>query len=105
MNNIIAISLCDAYFYGYSWDTENSRIEIKLSDIDKKVTGIICNWISEFYIQQKDPGPMLSWDGKIIREESGKYKIEIEFAHAGSLLIVCEELEMIENKNPTTAST
>ena len=89
------ISLCDGVLTGYSWDVLTSKIELKITDADNSITGIVCRWISDFNFQQNQPGPMLSWEGKIALEETGRFKIQIDFAEAGELLLLCDEIEII----------
>ena len=99
------ISLCDAQLTGYAWDVLTSKIELKITDADNSIKGIVCCWISDFHFQQNRPGPMLSWEGRITIEETGEYKLQIDFADEGELLILCNEIEIIKHENPTIAAT
>jgi len=99
------IPLCDAELTGYIWDVLTSKIELKITDADNSIEGIVCRYISDFHFQQNHPGPMLSWEGSILKEETGKYRIQIDFAEAGELLIRCDEIEIVKDGKPTIAST
>lgn len=96
---VAQVSWCDLYLSSISW-IESGRdvvLDFLVPPTDRKL-GLTCRWARgariELEVGSNTGGRVLSWDAEVKRNADGDWELVFDFAKAGQISLVCNDLEI-----------
>lgn len=90
----------DVSLAGISWVEEGRDVvlHLLLPPSDKKLN-LVCRWARKLRVtlefDDNTGGYALSWEAEVKRREDQAWEVAFDFAGAGSVSLVCQELEFL----------
>jgi hypothetical protein len=97
---LLAEDFCDVTLTGIAWQAEGVVLDLEFADV--KLLGsttarLVGRWPRSAVLTldlSKNPGPPLTWKGKVTRSPAGGFQLVLDFASSGDIAIECQELEL-----------
>ncbi|PRQ02642.1 hypothetical protein ENSA7_54710 [Enhygromyxa salina] len=91
----------DISLTGISWIEEGRDIVLHLlvPPTDRRLN-VVCRWARKLRIELEfdvNSGYALSWDGEVKRGADGDWEVDLDFAGAGGVSLVCQDLDFRES--------
>lgn len=108
MNNLTTdeqaaqMNWCDVSLSGISWveDGRDIVLHLLLPPSDRKLD-LVCRWARKLRVtlgfEDNIGGYALSWDAQVKRGDDGAWEVALDFAGAGDVSLICQELEFLES--------
>ena len=91
----------DVSLVGMTWVEEGRDVVLHLlvPPSDQRLD-LACRWARSLRVtlefEEDTGGYALSWDGDVKRRDDGAWKVALDFAGAGKVSLVCQELAFLE---------
>jgi hypothetical protein len=97
---LLGEAFCDVTLIGIVWKDEGVNLDLELPDaklVGSAAARLVSRWLHSLVITldlTKNPGPPLTWNGKVTRSPTRGFRLSLDFASSGGITLECEELEL-----------
>jgi hypothetical protein len=97
---LLAENFCDVTLMGIAWQAEGLVLDVVLADtklLGSTAARLVSRWPRSAVVKldmSRNPGPPLTWEGKVTRSPAGGFCLVLDFASSGDIAIECQELEL-----------